>query len=161
MARQQREATAADVRAWALETKWTDAGGNGVGERGRFSSELVQAFNQAHRRNNIAYGGGSGGNSSGNSTPVATRSQSRSSDSSTSRRAPSGTARQETQTAPARTRQRQSSNEGMSTAVIGPAGSGLSDAQVEQFSRMLADANAVTGVQNEITFVRIAPAAVA
>lgn len=160
MAREPRQASAADVRQWALDENWSDSNGNGVGERGRFSSELVEAFNKAHRRNNTVYaGGGVSGNTSGNSrsTSASTRTTTRASNSSQgTRRAPSSAPqRQTSQAAPAPRQQRQGD---LSTAVITPSGTGMSQEQMEQFSRLLADANAVTGIQNELTIIRIAPA---
>jgi cobalamin biosynthesis Mg chelatase CobN len=65
MARQQRLATADEVRTWAR------ANGYDVGERGRFSTDVVNGFNKAHKRNNLAYPGGS---VDGGSTPAPSRS---------------------------------------------------------------------------------------
>lgn len=96
-----KEATAADVREWANSTRWRDSGGNTVGDRGRFSSELITAFNDAHKRNLLRY---SGGTPQGQVTQprrtaqVATRTQSRSDNSPAPRRAPRAT----TRTTPAR-----------------------------------------------------------
>ena len=101
-----REASPADVRQWAYDTNWTDSGGNGVGERGRFSSELITAFNDANRKNYLRYSGGTPqGQVAQTRQParqpaqVATRTQSRSGNPPATRRAPRATARA---TAPAR-----------------------------------------------------------
>jgi hypothetical protein len=86
MARQQRLATADEVRTWAKEN------GFNVGERGRFSTDVVNGFNKAHKRNNVAYPGGSvdGGTSSSNtrSTPTPARSTASTSASATPARSP-------------------------------------------------------------------------
>lgn len=76
MAREPRQASANDVRQWAIDNDWTDANGNAVGERGRFSTELITDFNKAHKRNNLSYQGGGTSPSQGRSTAVATRTQS-------------------------------------------------------------------------------------
>lgn len=158
MAREPKQAGAQEVRDWARDN------GYDVGERGRFSSEIVSAFNKAHRRNNTFYPGGSSeSQASGNSTrttAVATRTPSRSTATPTTRRAPSGPAQRET--APAAPRQRRTAGGGqVSSAVIAPSGTGLSDEQMRQYNAMLADANAVTGQPMELTIIRLAPAAVA
>lgn len=92
-----KEASAADVRQWAYDTGWADSNGNGVGERGRFSSELITAYNDANKRHNMRY---SGGTPQGQvtqtrqrSAQVATRPQSRASNPPASRRPPRPTAR--------------------------------------------------------------------
>lgn len=50
-----RDASAQEVREWARANGWD------VGERGRFSSEIVSAFNQDNKPNYIRYTGNSGG----------------------------------------------------------------------------------------------------
>lgn len=49
MARMPRPASTEDVRNWGR------ANGHSVGDRGRLRSEVITAFDQAHRRNNIKY----------------------------------------------------------------------------------------------------------
>lgn len=89
MARQMKPASADTVRAWAIETGWTDEFNRPPKERGRLNTQLVADFDRAHKRNWIEYRAGykddnsaPASNNSGNgrasqpsrSTEVATRS---------------------------------------------------------------------------------------
>jgi hypothetical protein len=85
MARNPRTASAQEVREWAQNQ------GYDVGERGRFSTEIVSEFNKAHRRNNLVYEGGSGASNqaasnSRSTAQTSTRTTRNSGDSGTSRR---------------------------------------------------------------------------
>lgn len=55
MAREPKPASADDVRAWAQETGWLDRFNRPVSDRGRMPTDLIEAFDRAHRRNNVKY----------------------------------------------------------------------------------------------------------
>lgn len=159
-----RDATAQEVRDWARSE------GYDVGDRGRFSTEIVSEFNQAHKGQYLRYTGGTGqaaapaqrqtGNS--RSTQTNARTTSRSSNSQQTRRAPARQTERATAPAPSRqTTRRAPQRDGVTTAVMAPAGTGLTEEQEQSYGRMLADMNAVTGYTNELTIIRIAPAQVA
>lgn len=156
MAREAKQATAQEVRDWARDA------GYDVGERGRFSTDIVNGFNAAHRRNNKFYPGGTGEPQSGNAraATTTTRTARSSSDTRQTRQRPtSGTTK--TEAAPAPRQRRQTAEGGVVGALITSPGMGLDEKQMEQYNRMLADANAVTGQPMELTIVRLTPAAVA
>lgn len=140
MAVNYREATAQEVRDWARQE------GYEVGDRGRFSTDVVSAFNAAHRKNRLRYGNGndqpSGGQAtsnsrtaSRNSNPAPARSTSRTSDSSPARRAPTAN------NAPAR---RQANSDGDTATVTAINGGSSQDVE-----SMVADAiNALSAAGN-------------
>lgn len=55
MAVNMKPANSDEVREWANETGWRDRYDRPVADRGRLPSDLIDAFNAAHRRNRIEY----------------------------------------------------------------------------------------------------------
>lgn len=80
MARTMKPASADTVRAWAIETGWTDEFGRPPKERGRLNTQLVADFDKAHKRNWIEYRAGykddNSDNAASNSGSASSRSRS-------------------------------------------------------------------------------------